>query len=91
MNNLITTFTQSIIAFTVTNIDDIIILLLFFSQIDQNFRRRHIFIGQYLGFAVIILLSLPGFFGGLFIKRELIGLLLPVRSFFLEFEKLPEK
>jgi cadmium resistance protein CadD (predicted permease) len=75
MNSLITTFTQSIFAFTVTNIDDIIILLLFFSQIDQNFRRRHIFIGQYLGFAVIILLSLPGFFGGLFIKRELIGLL----------------
>ncbi|WP_413173017.1 cadmium resistance transporter [Anabaena azotica] len=75
MNSLITAFAQGIIAFAATNIDDIIILLLFFSQIDSNFRRRHIFIGQYLGFAVIILLSLPGFFGGLVVKREFIGLL----------------
>ncbi|TAF07215.1 MAG: transporter [Nostocales cyanobacterium] len=75
MNSLITAFTQGIIAFAATNIDDIIILLLLFSQIDSNFRRRHIFIGQYLGFAAIILLSLPGFFGGLVVKGELIGLL----------------
>ncbi|MBD2295516.1 cadmium resistance transporter [Anabaena sphaerica FACHB-251] len=75
MNSLITAVSQGMIAFAATNIDDIIILLLLFSQIDHNFRRRHIFIGQYLGFAAIILLSLPGFFGGLVIKRELIGLL----------------
>ncbi|MBK1986295.1 cadmium resistance transporter [Sphaerospermopsis aphanizomenoides BCCUSP55] len=75
MSSLITAFTQGMIAFAATNIDDIIILLLFFSQIDHNFRRRHIFIGQYLGFAAIIILSLPGFFGGLVIKREFIGLL----------------
>ncbi|MBD2133984.1 cadmium resistance transporter [Sphaerospermopsis sp. FACHB-1094] len=75
MNSLITAFTQGIIAFAATNIDDIIILLLLFSQIDSNFRRRHIFIGQYLGFLAIIILSLPGFFGGLVIQREFIGLL----------------
>ncbi|BAZ32657.1 cadmium resistance transporter [Cylindrospermum sp. NIES-4074] len=75
MNHLITTFIEGIIAFAATNIDDIIILLLFFSQIDANFRRRHILIGQYLGFSVIIIASLPGFFGGLVIQRELIGLL----------------
>ena len=75
MNSVITAFTQGIIGFVATNIDDIIILLLLFSQIDNNFRRRHIFIGQYLGFIAIIILSLPGFFGGLVIKRELIGLL----------------
>ncbi|PPJ63703.1 cadmium resistance transporter [Cuspidothrix issatschenkoi] len=75
MNSVITAFTQGIIAFVATNIDDIIILLLLFSQIDNNFRRRHIFVGQYLGFIAIIILSLPGFFGGLVIKRELIGLL----------------
>jgi cadmium resistance transport/sequestration family protein len=75
MNSLITAFSQGIIAFAATNIDDIIILLIFFAQIDSNFRRRHIFIGQYLGFAAIIILSLPGFFGGLVIQRELIGLL----------------
>jgi len=75
MSQLSTAFTEGIIAFTATNIDDIVILLLFFSQVDVNFRRRHILLGQYLGFAVIIIASLPGFFGGLVVRRELIGLL----------------
>jgi len=75
MSQLGTAFTEGIIAFVATNIDDMIILLLFFSQVDANFRRRHILIGQYLGFAAIIIASLPGFFGALVIRRELIGLL----------------
>src|SRR5689334_23907883 len=75
MNNLLAAFTQGIVAFLATNIDDIIILLLFFSQVDVNFRPRHILIGQYLGFAAIIIASLPGFFGGLVVRREWIGLL----------------
>jgi cadmium resistance transport/sequestration family protein len=75
MNHFLTIFIQAIIAFTATNIDDIIILLLFFAQINHNFRRSHIFIGQYLGFIAIIILSLPGFFGGLIVPKELIGLL----------------
>jgi cadmium resistance transport/sequestration family protein len=75
MNRLETAFTEGIIAFAATNIDDIVILLLFFSQLDSNFRRKHIVIGQYLGFTAIILASLPGFFGGLVIQREVIGLL----------------
>jgi cadmium resistance transport/sequestration family protein len=70
-----TAFTESVIAFVATNIDDILILLLLFSQVDANFRRRHIVIGQYLGFAAIILASLPGFFGGLLVPREWIGFL----------------
>ncbi len=75
MNNTITIITQSIIAFVATNIDDILILLLFFSQINTNFRRRHIVVGQYLGFTIIIIASLPGFFGGLVVPRAWIGLL----------------
>ena len=75
MNKPANVFIEGIIAFTVTNIDDMMILLLLFSQIDSNFRKRHIFIGQYLGFLAIIILSLPGFFGGLFIQREWLGLL----------------
>ncbi|ALF56116.1 transporter [Nostoc piscinale CENA21] len=75
MINLGTSFIEAIIAFTATNIDDIIILLLLFSQVDGNFRRRHIVFGQYLGFVAIIIASLPGFFGGLIIQREWIGLL----------------
>ncbi|MEH1919925.1 cadmium resistance transporter [Nostoc sp.] len=75
MSKLGTAFSEGIIAFIATNIDDIIILLIFFSQVDGNFRRRHILLGQYLGFAAIIIASLPGFFGGLVIQREWIGLL----------------
>ncbi|MBG1259420.1 cadmium resistance transporter [Nostoc commune] len=75
MNKFGTAFSEGIIAFIATNIDDIIILLIFFSQVDVNFRRRHILLGQYLGFAVIIIASLPGFFGGLVVQREWIGLL----------------
>jgi cadmium resistance protein CadD (predicted permease) len=75
MNKPANVFIEGIIAFTVTNIDDMMILLLLFSQSDSSFRKRHIFIGQYLGFFAIIMLSLPGFFGGLFIQREWLGLL----------------
>jgi len=75
MNQLRTAFIEGIIAFFATNIDDMVILLLFFSQINADFRRRHIFFGQYLGFVAIIIASLPGFFGGLVVRRELIGLL----------------
>ena len=62
-------------AFAATNIDDIIILMLFFSQTNRSFRRRHIVVGQYLGFVALILASLPGFFGGLIVPRAWIGLL----------------
>ncbi|BAY09656.1 cadmium resistance transporter [Calothrix sp. NIES-2098] len=75
MTQLGAAFSEGIIAFVATNIDDILILLLFFTQVDTNFRRRHIIIGQYLGFLGIIIASLPGFFGGLIVPREWIGLL----------------
>jgi cadmium resistance transport/sequestration family protein len=75
MSGLGTAISAGITAFVATNIDDIIILLLFFAQVDANFRRRHIVIGQYLGFTLLILASLPGFFGGLVVPSEWIGLL----------------
>jgi cadmium resistance transport/sequestration family protein len=62
-------------AFVATNIDDIVILMLFFAQVNDVLRPKHIITGQYLGFTVLILASLPGFFGGLLIPREWIGLL----------------
>lgn len=75
MGEIIAAFTGGLIAFIATNIDDIVILLLFFSQVDANFHRQHIVVGQYLGFTFLILVSLPGFFGGLIVPREWIGLL----------------
>jgi cadmium resistance transport/sequestration family protein len=75
MSELMTTLLVGISAFVATNIDDIFILLLLFSQINCIFRRRHIVVGQYLGFTVLIIASLPGLFGGLIISPNWIGLL----------------
>lgn len=75
MNGLFTAFITGIAAFSATNIDDIVILLLLFSQVNATFRRWHIVIGQYLGFTVLVIASLPGFFGSLILSQSWIGLL----------------
>lgn len=72
---MLAAFISSLSAFIATNLDDLLILTLFFSQAPQVLPRRHIVWGQYLGFAGLVLASLPGFFGGLVISRPWIGLL----------------
>jgi cadmium resistance transport/sequestration family protein len=59
------------IAFAATNIDDIVVLMMFFAQ--RTYSKRHIYSGQYLGFTAIVLCSLPGFFGGAVIPKTWIG------------------
>jgi len=72
-------FAAAIIAgvtsFVATNIDDMVISMLFFAQVNATFRPRHIFVGKYLGFAALVAASLPGFFGGLIVPKAIIGLL----------------
>ncbi|MBD2034323.1 cadmium resistance transporter [Leptolyngbya sp. FACHB-321] len=75
MNELLAAITTGLTAFTATNLDDILILLLFFSQVNTVFRRRHVVAGQYLGFAALVVVSLPGFFSGLLLPRPWIGML----------------
>lgn len=75
MSDTVAAFAEGLIAFAATNIDDIIILLLFFSQVNAKFRHRHVVFGQYLGFTVIVVASLPGFFGGLVVPQKWTGLL----------------
>jgi cadmium resistance transport/sequestration family protein len=75
MNQVIATIATGISAFIATNLDDIFILLLFFSQVNALFRRRHIVIGQYLGFTTLVLISLSGFFGGRLFPQTWIGML----------------
>ncbi|MEH1918530.1 cadmium resistance transporter [Nostoc sp.] len=75
MSELVTEITTGAIAFIATNIDDIVILLLFFSQTNANFRPRHIVAGQFLGFTVLLIFSLSGLFGGLVVSKNWIGLL----------------
>jgi cadmium resistance transport/sequestration family protein len=75
MNGLITAISTGFTAFTATNLDDILILMLFFSQVNALFRKRHIVAGQYLGFAALVLASLPSFFGSMLLPRPCVGLL----------------
>lgn len=71
MKTVVTAF----LTFAATNIDDIFILMLFFSQTNHSFRRRHIVIGQYLGFVALVLVSLLGFLGTFAIPKAWIGFL----------------
>jgi cadmium resistance transport/sequestration family protein len=75
MERLFGTILVGITAFVATNLDDIVVLLLFFSQVSTTFRRRHVVGGQYLGFIVLLVLSLPGYFGGLVLPKAWVGLL----------------
>lgn len=75
MSSFITAIPSGITAFTATNLDDLVMLTLLFSQINATFRRHHIVFGQYLGFCVLVMISLPGFFGGMILPRHWIGLL----------------
>jgi cadmium resistance transport/sequestration family protein len=78
MNFILGAIISSIAAFIATNLDDIVILTIFFAQINNstnNLHQRHIIAGQYLGFTGLIIASLPGFFGGLVIQQHVIGLL----------------
>ena len=63
----------SIIAFASTNIDDIFILTLLFG--DKRYRIPDIYFGHYLGFILLIIISVAGSLIGNFIDSEYIGLL----------------
>lgn len=62
-------------SFAATNVDDILVLVVFFSQVGGSFRVRHVVVGQYLGFAALLGVSFLGFAGSLVVPRPLIGLL----------------
>jgi cadmium resistance transport/sequestration family protein len=75
MDRLLSVILVGITSFIATNLDDIVVLVIFFSQVSATFRRRHIVFGQYLGFTALLLLSLPGYFGGLVLPKAWVGLL----------------
>jgi cadmium resistance transport/sequestration family protein len=75
VNWILQAIAAGVTAFFATNIDDILILMVFFSQVSPQFRPWHIVLGQYLGFCVLIVASLPGFLGGQIIPEPWVGLL----------------
>jgi cadmium resistance protein CadD (predicted permease) len=66
-------FGIGITAFIASNIDDTFILILLFSSL--NFQSRHIFIGQFSGIAVLIMISALGSLIALVLPPFLIALL----------------
>ena len=69
------TLAKAAAAFAATNIDDLVLLALWFSQARPGFGAPHIVAGQLLGFSALVALSLAGFAAGFFIAREWLGLL----------------
>ncbi|MFM7362531.1 MAG: cadmium resistance transporter [Cyanobium sp.] len=62
-------------AFVATNLDDILLLLLFFSQITHRRAALAVVGGQYLGIALLVLVSLSGQLGRAFLPGPWLGLL----------------
>jgi cadmium resistance protein CadD (predicted permease) len=75
LNDVSIAIAEGITAFSATNVDDLVILLVFFAQTNATFKPYHVVIGAYWGFAVLVVLSLIGFFGGLIVSPAWIGLL----------------
>lgn len=70
-----TTIITAAVTFAATNVDDLVILTLFFSQTGRTFHRWHVVVGQYLGFSALVAISLLGYLTGLLIPQKVIGLL----------------
>lgn len=75
MTNIIAgTIISGVAAFAATNLDDLFLLMLYFSKANNNPQREsHIILGQYLGFSVLVALSVLGYLGSLLIPRQYVG------------------
>lgn len=72
---MINSIMTALVSFLSTNIDDIFILMLFFSQVNKDMKVKHIVVGQYLGIGVLIAISTIGALGISIIPQEYVGLL----------------
>ncbi|ERK31527.1 cadmium resistance transporter [Clostridium intestinale] len=72
---MISSIVTALVSFLSTNIDDIFILMLFFSQVNKDMKVKHIVVGQYLGMGVLIGISTIGALGISIIPKEYVGLL----------------
>jgi len=72
VNRYLEVLSGSVVTFTVTNIDDAFLLTLLFAR---RIPTRHVVAGQYLGFAIITIVSLMAAFAALAIPHRWIHLL----------------
>lgn len=74
MESLLETVVTAVVAFTATNVDDLFIIMLLFSQ-RNKFTTKEVYAGQLLGMSTLILLSLSGIVFALIVPLPYIGLL----------------
>lgn len=72
MTSLIIT---NIISFVSTNLDDIFVLTIFFSQVGSKVKKTDVVFGQYLGIGLLVLISITASYGLSFISSDKLGLL----------------
>ncbi|WP_010652183.1 CadD family cadmium resistance transporter [Oceanobacillus massiliensis] len=73
---MVTTIVSAIVSYIATSIDYIVILVVLFAQNERRKRAvRDIFLGQYIGFTILIAISLLAAFGLTLIPQHWIGLL----------------
>ncbi|WP_099467900.1 cadmium resistance transporter [Konateibacter massiliensis] len=65
----------SVLSFVSTNIDDIFLLMILYTQLPEKERRYKITAGQYLGIGLLVFLSILGAFGTQLLPQKYIGLL----------------
>jgi cadmium resistance transport/sequestration family protein len=75
MDLILTALLVGTSSFAATNIDDLVLLSLYFSQATTQQKRRAIVLGQYLGITVLVAVSLLTALTALVIPEEYIGLL----------------
>jgi cadmium resistance protein CadD (predicted permease) len=75
MQWLLSTLVTGFVAFMLTDIDDLLLLIFFFSLTKKAFTKREVLLGQYLGFLILLLMSTLGYLGTLVIPQAWIGLL----------------
>eukprot|EP01116_Phalansterium_solitarium_P014523 TRINITY_DN32230_c0_g1_i1.p1 TRINITY_DN32230_c0_g1~~TRINITY_DN32230_c0_g1_i1.p1 ORF type:complete len:321 (+),score=-19.61 TRINITY_DN32230_c0_g1_i1:161-1123(+) len=78
MATLASTLASAVVAFAATNVDDITVLLAFFAESvsgKSEMKTAHVFLGQYVGFIILVAISLAGYAVSYFLPGGLIGFL----------------
>lgn len=74
MNNILGAVISGVTAFAATNLDDLFLLMLYFSRANNDPQREgSIILGQYLGFSMLVFISVLGYLGSLLIPRHYVG------------------
>jgi cadmium resistance protein CadD (predicted permease) len=77
-NNVGEVLGTAFLSYIVTNIDDLVVLMNFFTQatiLNSSLKARHVFIGQYLGFIILLGFSLIGYGVSYAIPVQMLGFL----------------